>query len=74
MLVAFAVDFFVVDALVVIGLKEQYPSYNFNALVTSWLLYLHLVMMQLLRNVVAVGRRSVLQKHAFRICLSPHSR
>jgi len=35
LLVLVVVDFFVVVALVVVGLKSQYPSYNFSTLVTS---------------------------------------
>ena len=37
------------------------------------MLYPHLEIMQLLRKVVAFGRKSSLQKHAFRILVSPHS-
>ncbi|KAK0613713.1 hypothetical protein B0T14DRAFT_526763 [Immersiella caudata] len=67
------VDFLVV-ALVVRGLKSQYPSYSFNTLVSSALSCLHLVMTQLLRNAVAFGRVSAAQKHESRILRSPQSR
>jgi hypothetical protein len=48
----------VVVALPLFTVKEQYPSYNLQAEVTSWLLYLHRVTIQLLRKVEALGRKS----------------